>query len=266
MYFAKYYGHLGKNLNEFVTTLVTRPGYFIGTLLVPSKIAYVSALVLPFLFFPFARPLYLLPIAMPILVNILSNDKNILSQGYHYEAEIEPMLFAMALLAFKAPRLRNLWLAVLLVCFTHQSMLGIARWNVPNKNQRALAAELKRYVPNGRALAAPQRIAAHLTEHEKLYMFDYWQMEEDWKRAELVVIGFHGDWLGWYSWKTLNRKVLPKMLPELQQVHRSPAPTLLRIFEVRTPSVQGEAPQGDVAAPGTPHQGAAQPATVRSKT
>jgi len=247
MYFAKYYGHLGKNLNEFVTTLLTRPMYFISTLLVPSKLVYVAALTLPFLFLPFVRPLYWLPVALPILINILSNDENILARTYHYEAEIEPMLFASALVAFQSTRLRNLWLGLLLVGFTHESAIGIARWSFPSPAQRKLLAELNEHVPMDRAIAAPQRIAAHLTDREKLYMFDYWQMTEDWKRAELVVIGYHGDWLGWYSWKTLNKKVLPAMLPQLHEVYQSPTTPHFRIFEVlshtseKTPDVEPHA-------------------------
>ena len=45
MYFAKYYGHLGRNLHEFVMTFVTRPSYFFYSLFRPAKLAYVGALI-----------------------------------------------------------------------------------------------------------------------------------------------------------------------------------------------------------------------------
>jgi hypothetical protein len=200
MYFAKYYGHLGNDFSEFVSTFVTRPGYFIAELLRGPKLYYFAALLAPFLFFPLFRPIYLLPILPAVLVNILSNDP-------------------MAVIAFASSRFRALWLSVMLVVFTAPSALGVARWTVPTKAQRRLSEQLATHVPHDRAIAAPQRIAAHLTDREKLYMFDYWQMEEDWKRADLVVIGYHGASLGWYSWSTLHDEKLPKMLPHLRQVY-----------------------------------------------
>jgi hypothetical protein len=167
-----------------------------------------------------------------VLVNILSNDPNLLGRTYHYEAEISPALFAMAVIAFTASRLRPLWLAVLLVAFTAPSALGVARWNVPTPAQRRLLAQLREHVPHDKAIAAPQRIAAHLTDRERLYMFDYWQMEDDWKRADIVVLGYHGDSMGWYSTKTFELEKFPKMLPGLRQIYQDPKDPKFRLYEV----------------------------------
>ena len=247
MYFAKYYGHLGKDLPEFVTTALTRPVYFAYHLLKPRKLWYVGGLLLPFLFFPLRHPVYLLPVLPAILVNILSNNPSLLSAGYHYEAEIFPVLFAMGVIAMSTPRARAIWLAVVLVAFTSQSALGIARWTVPTKDQRRLAKLLDEHVPNDqRAIAAPQRIAAHLTDRERLYMFDYWLMEDDWKRADLLVVGFHGGSLGWYSWKLFTDRKLPRMLPYLRLVYQDEVDPRFRVFEV-LPSAKTAPP---TAAPG----------------
>jgi uncharacterized membrane protein len=242
MYFAKYYGHLGRDMSEFITTFVTRPMYFFASLLRPAKLEYIAILLMPFLFFPVFRPAYLLPVAPPVLVNILSNDPNTVARSFHYEAEISPALFAMAVVAFSGTRLqryRPLWLGVLLVAFTAPSALGIARWSVPTRAQRELHAQLVQHVPYDKAIAAPQRIAAHLTDRERLYMFDYWQMEEDWKRADIVVIGYHGDWLGWYSVHTLEAEKLPKMLPSLREIYSDKGSSRFRMFEV-DPASQSE--------------------------
>ncbi|HKP55107.1 MAG TPA: DUF2079 domain-containing protein [Polyangiales bacterium] len=234
MYFAKYYGHLGRSLGEFVVTFVTRPSYFAAELLRPEKLDYMAMLVAPFLFYPLFRPVYLLPVLPAVLVNILSNDPNLLGRTYHYEAEISPALFAMAVIAFTASRYRPLWLAVLLVAFTAPSALGVARWNVPTKAQRRLLAQLSEHVPHDKAIAAPQRIAAHLTDRERLYMFDYWQMEEDWKRADIVVLGYHGDSMGWYTTKIFEEEKFPKMLPELRIIYQDPKDPRFRLYEVDT--------------------------------
>lgn len=232
MYFAKYYGHLGKDLPEFVKTALTRPVYFAYHLLKPAKLWYVACLLAPFLFVPLLRPIYLLPVLPAILVNILSNNTTLISRTYHYEAEIFPALFAIAVGAMPTPRVRDVWLATLLVCFTSVSALGIARWSFPTPAQRRLASLLAAHVPHDRAVAAPQRIAAHLTDRPKLYMFDYWKMEDDWKRAEIVVTGFHGGWLGWYSWQTLQNKKLPRMRPYLRELYRDPEDPTFQVFEV----------------------------------
>ena len=232
MYFAKYYGHLGKDLPEFLQTALTRPGYFLYHLLKPAKLYYLGALLLPFLFFALRYPIYLLPVAPAILINILSNNSNLIALTYHYEAEIFPSLFAMAVIAFTHPRWRAIWLTVLLVAFTSKSSLGLARWNMPTRDQRNLQKLLAEHVPSDRAIAAPQRIAAHLTDHPKLYMFDYWQMEDDWKRAELVVVGFHANWLGWYDWRTLQKKKLPLMRPYMKQLYQDPSDPRFELFEV----------------------------------
>jgi uncharacterized membrane protein len=232
MYFAKYYGHLGNNLSEFIHTAITRPVYFAYHLLKPNKLLYLVGVLAPFLFFPLRYPLYALPIIPAILINILSNKPSMYSGDFHYEAEILPALFAMAVVALHHPRARAIWLVVMLTGFTSSSALATARWNVPTRAQRRLAKELAAHVPEDRAIAAPQRIAAHLTDRDRLYMFDYWLMEDDWKRADIVVVGYHGSSIGWYSWETLNEIKLVRMQPGLKLLYQSPEDPRFRVFEV----------------------------------
>lgn len=232
MYFAKYYSHLGQNLTEVMQTALTRPGYFLAQLLRVPKLYYLWGLFVPFLFFPLRYPLYFLPVLPPILVNILSNNESLISRGFHYEAEIYPALFAMAVIAFARTRWVGLWLAALLVGFTAPSPMSVSRMLLPNKVQRTLQAELSAHVPHDKAIAAPQRIATHLTDRDRLYMFDYWLMENDWKRADIVVVGFHGTSLGWYSWSVLQEEKLPQMLPNLRLIYESPTDPRFQVFEV----------------------------------
>ena len=232
MYFTKYYGHLGNNLSEFIHTALTRPVYFAYHLLKPKKLLYLAGVLAPFLLFPLRYPKYALPVLPAILINILSNKPSMFSAGYHYEAEILPALFAMAVVVLSHPRVRAVWLLVMLVGFTSSSALATARWNVPTKAQRQLAKDLAAHVPKDRAIAAPQRIAAHLTDRERLYMFDYWLMEDDWKRADLVVVGYHGSSLGWYRWEMLDEVKLVRMQPGLELIYQSPEDPRFRVFEV----------------------------------
>jgi uncharacterized membrane protein len=236
MYFAKYYGHLGRNLHEFVMTFVTRPSYFFASLLRPQKLLYIGALLLPFLFFPIVRPIYLLPVLPAVLVNILSNDPAMIARMFHYEAEITPALFAMAVIAFSQSRFRALWLAVTLVAFTAPSALGVARWNLPTAAQNRLRKQLDEHVPYDKAIAAPQRIATHLTDRKRLYMFDYWQMEDDYKRADIVVVGYHGKSMGWYTYKKFEEEKFPRMLPDLKEIYQDPKDPRFRLYEVEVQS------------------------------
>ena len=232
MYFAKYYGHLGNNLNEFAHTIITRPLYFLSTLLTVQKIEYLLAVFAPFLYLPIVRPQYLIPIIPALLVNIASNDSNLLSMGYHYEAEIYPTLFAMTLIGFGTTRLRSVWLAALLVLYSAPSAVATARRNRPTLVQQRLHDQLEQHVPQGVAVAAPQRLAAHLTRIPRLYMFDYWRMEQDWKRADVVVIGYPGDRMGWYGWPMLEYLKLPRMLPMLRPIYQDPNDPRFRVYEV----------------------------------
>jgi uncharacterized membrane protein len=232
MYFAKYYGHLGNNLGEFAHTIVTRPFYFLSTLLTLPKIEYLLAVFAPFLYLPIVRPQYLIPIIPALLVNIASNDGNLLSRTYHYEAEIYPTLFAMALIGFGTTRLRNVWLATMLVLYSAPSTMSIVRRNRPTAVQQRLHAQLEQHVPHGVAVAAPQRIAAHLTRIPRLYMFDYWRMEQDWKRADVVVVGYPGERMGWYGWPMLEYLKLPRMLPLLRPIYQDPNDPRFRVYEV----------------------------------
>jgi uncharacterized membrane protein len=255
MYFTKYYGHLGKDLPEFIHTALTRPIYFAYHLLKLPKLRYLAGVLAPFLFFPLRYPLYALPITPALLINMLSNKPSLYSANYHYEAEILPALFAMAVLAFAKKRLGSFWLVVMLVGFTSSSALAIARWSVPTRAQRWLAEALEEHVPHDRAVAAPQRIAAHLTDRDRLYMFDYWLMEDDWTRADVVVVGYHASSIGWYDWEMLDEVKLVRMAPGLKLTYQSPEDPRFRIFEVlpsakdlpsiAEPNATAESPAGE---------------------
>jgi hypothetical protein len=196
------------------------------------KLEYLAAVLAPFLFLPFVRPQYLLPIAPALFVNMASNDPNLLGRSYHYEAEIYPVLFAVALIAFRTTRVRGVWLAALLVLYSAPSASAAIRRSQPTPAQQRLRQQLATHVPSDQAVAAPQRIAAHLTAIPRLYMFDYWHMEQDWKRADLVVVGYPGERLGWYDWSVLEYLKLPRMLPLLRRAYQDPRDPHFRVYEV----------------------------------
>jgi hypothetical protein len=119
-----------------------------------------------------------------------------------------------------------------LVMFSVPSASATIRRNQPTAFQKRLREQLEWHVPRDVAVAAPQRIAAHLTRIPRLYMFDYWQMEQDWKRADVVVVGYPGERLGWYRWTVLEYLKLPRMRPLLRPLYQDPHDPNFRVFEV----------------------------------
>jgi len=240
-YFAKYYGHLGNSLGDFVHTALTRPLYFLGTLLTAKKIGYVATVLAPTLFIVLLRPSYLLPVLPALFINVASNDSNLFSLGYHYEAEIFPSLFCATLLLakdarlrrFRLPSLRLIWLAALLIGFTDRSPTHYITKYQPSDDHHAIARLLAEKVPSDVKIAANQRIAAHLTMHPQLYMMDYWLMENDWQRADAIVVAYPERHLGWYSWEVMEREKIPHWDDKLALVYRDPFLWHFRIWYKR---------------------------------
>jgi hypothetical protein len=236
MYFHKYYGHLGGSLTDVAQTVLMRPAVLAHTLLEPAKLKYLAALLLPFLLIHVRKPVLLLPALPAILLNLLSNHPSLTSRSFHYEAEIYPALFATSVVAFtQVRRYRALWLSVLLVACVARSPVAMARDIWITEHHRRLARQLTRYAPHDRSIAAPQIIAAHLTDREKLYMFDYFGMEEDWRRAQIVLIGFAGPQMGMYPWHTLYTTILPRMERGMRLVFQDPDDPRFRLYQTTAP-------------------------------
>jgi hypothetical protein len=66
-------------------------------------------------------------------------------------------------------------------------------------------------------------------------MFDYWGMENDWQRAEVVVIGYHGGYMGYYSWDRFMEEKLPKILPGVREIFVDPDDPRFRMYETIWP-------------------------------
>lgn len=233
MYYQKYYGQLGATPLEILTTVVTRPAVLAETLLAPDKLKYLAALLLPFLLVHLRKPLLLLPVLPAIAINMLSNDHNLTGRACHYESEIYPALFAMSVIAFtQARRARALWLAVMLVVGVGPSPISVARGIVITEHHRRLNRQLEAFAPSERSIATSQAIAAHLTDRKGLYMFDYYGMQDDWRRADVFLIGFPAPTVGIYSWYTLIKRVLPQMEQGMREIFRDPNDPRFRLYEV----------------------------------
>lgn len=232
MYYSKYYGHLGSSPSEIIKNVVARPALLVETLFTSAKIKYVLALLLPFLLIHVRKPVLLLPVLPAIAINVLSNDPYLIKSICHYDSEIYPALFAMGVIAFtQAGRFRALWLAVMVVACLGPSPVAVARGIVVNQHHARLRKQLEDYAPHDRSIAAPQAIAAHLTDRKGLYMFDYFGMQDDWSRAEVVLIGFATPMAGIYRWSTLNRTILPEMEKRMRLVFQAPDDPRFRLYE-----------------------------------
>lgn len=99
--FIDRYSHLGKDLPEVLTTLVTRPGFVLATTLTPAKMGYLMALVGPLAFLPLLGGGALVIVAPALARNLLSNQPAQYSLDLHFAAPAVPLLFYAAILGFE---------------------------------------------------------------------------------------------------------------------------------------------------------------------
>lgn len=228
-YFAKYYGHLGSDFGSFARTLLTRPFYVLSTLLTPKKLSYIVRILAMTGFVVLLRPRLLLPALPALLINLLSNDPNLFSFHYHYEAEIIPMLVCGIIAdppkwTYKAI---TPWRAF---AFAQLLALGMSptaalRTFAPTADDYALQKALHERVVKvsaREAVAATQRVAAHLTEIPRLYIIDYLGHERDYQRADVVVAAYPDHKLGFVDAAEFERTTVPLLDATLSKTYEDP--------------------------------------------
>ena len=87
------YTHLGGSLKEVITTIFTNPGIILKTIFTLKKIVYVFCILVPFSFVHLLYPKYLLLVSVPFALNLLTNYPAQITRDYHYDIEIQVILF-----------------------------------------------------------------------------------------------------------------------------------------------------------------------------
>lgn len=171
------YAQLGNTPTDLLINLATNPIPFVRTLLHPSRIVYVLALLLPTLYLPFLRPAFLLPALWVLLPNLLSARPQQCSSLYHYDALILPFITLAMLRAWCAlerrdgPRLfikiiPRLTIAALLILCANSRVWFWAAESIPNLARRDAFAQLAATVPPDAPLTASLNLGPHLLRRQ----------------------------------------------------------------------------------------------------
>lgn len=91
-----YFSDYGANPTQIVKGLVMSPNKIITTILEPSRTAYLTKLFEPVGYLSIFFPLFLIFAAPDLLINMLSNNKQLHEIYYQYTATITPFLFLCA--------------------------------------------------------------------------------------------------------------------------------------------------------------------------
>jgi uncharacterized membrane protein len=250
LYFTKYYGHLGQNISEVVSSLLLKPILVIETVFTKDKLFYLLKIFGPFLFAVFLRPYFLIPVIPALMVNLLTSHPYLFSARFHYEAEIYPWLFVSSILLSRDPifierwhwllrklALRHLpttqsfrvaWLLVML-CFFGGKSLAWYSGSYPISHEQLvirnyLLAEKTQWV-NAR-VAAFEPLAQHLTSVHHLFLLDRWR-DADW-----VIIAYptgKGSWA--HSIEEIETAIIPEMSKDFELSYQDPVYPTFRIWK-----------------------------------
>lgn len=258
VYFAKYYGHIGKSLPEFIHTIVTRPLYVVGTFLTPQKLFYMFTFLWPFAYLPLLSPVVLLPALPALFVNLASNHEYMLSQHFHYEAEILPMTFCALLIALANGSIvaRVAWLqakfkraptdlahSVPLILCIYWLIVGAGRGPEhyvrkfrPDDTHFHIQLMLDHQLPEFDVpIAANQHLAPHLAgRFSRLYLMDHPGNENDTDRAKILVLAQANRVFSVVPSKEFETELVPRVSKGFDLIYRDELVPSLRIWQ-RTP-------------------------------
>ncbi len=264
VYFEKYYGHIGADASEFVLTSLTRPWYVISTLITWPKLFYLFRLCAPFLFIHFIRPVFLIPIAPAIALNVLSNWDRMVSMDFNYESEIYPYLFAsmvilakdqiainrlscllrrVRLLALNAPIKRKIIiratiLILLVTLYSGMTPLFHSSFYRSQPEQVHIRMMLKKLVHETDIVAASEKLPPLLSHLQYIYYLD------EWHKANKVVIAYPDFDRFWqFSFEKIEGEIIPLIEKDFILTYRDPKYPTFRIWErkikLSTPSTNG---------------------------
>lgn len=252
VYFAKYYGHIGGTMREFLLTSLTRPFYVLSTVITVPKMIYLLRLFAPFAFIHFLRPVYLVPILPSIMINVLSNWDRLISMDFNYESEIFPYLFATSVILAADPavrarlyaisRLPGRWLrmpfvrpglsarvvviTVLFVFFSGSSPAFHYSFNRPEQFQIHLRMMLPKLIDRADRVAAIEKVAPHLSHLRHIYYLN------EWEKSDKIVIAYPDFQRLWqYGFEEIETKIVPQFDEKYELWYRDARYPLFRVWK-----------------------------------
>ncbi len=184
-----HYGHLGSSPGAIVAHLLRHPIATLRELATPARLLYVPRLLVPVAALPLLRPRWLLPIAAPVAINLLSQFPTAVQIHSHYTTLAVPFVIVAAvhgfahLLAVGAERPAR-WAAaascaVLAGTLHMQHRAGVLPFIARRYDPNAFVADSRmtaldtvvNVIPGDAAVAAPDYVLPHLAERVRIFRY-----------------------------------------------------------------------------------------------
>lgn len=182
-----HYGHLGSSPAEIIKHLVFHPIETLRTLATPARLLYLPRLLVPVAFLPLLRPRWLIPVAAPLAINLLSEFPTAIQIHSHYSILATPFIIAAgvhgaAQVMFSAGQHANHWgLATIIAVFLGTAHMQHRAGVVPFIGQRfdlsAMVSDSRTealstvvdLIPSDASVRGPDFLLPHIAERPRLY-------------------------------------------------------------------------------------------------
>ena len=180
----QYYSDFGASPGEIVRNIITSPVQTINTLFQTEQIDYLRKLFIPLGYLSFLSPQILVFAIPDLLINLLSQNKQMHEIYYQYSATITPFLFISAIFAVRAINKKlpivgkeSLAIAVLLLSLFAQDSFGpLPFTNKPQdemfkkgRENREIIKERISQIPIESSVTASNNLGAHLSQRQNIY-------------------------------------------------------------------------------------------------
>ncbi len=184
-----HYGHLGSSPGGIVAHLLAHPIDTLRALATPIRLLYIPRLLLPFAFLPLLRPRWLLPAAVPVAINLLSQFPTAAQVHSHYSTLTVPFLLVSAVhgaahVMVLGGRHAERWglaaaAAVLLGSLHMQHRAGMIPVLARRHDPGAYVADARKtaldtvvnIIPGDAAVSAPDFLLPHLAERVRIFRY-----------------------------------------------------------------------------------------------
>ncbi|MEM4270698.1 MAG: DUF2079 domain-containing protein, partial [Candidatus Pacearchaeota archaeon] len=180
-----YYSEFGESPSSIIKNLVFSPFKTAGLIFEPKKIEYLKMLFWPTGFLAFLYPLTLIFAVPDLLINTLSNNKQLSDIYYQYASAIIPFIFISSIYGVDIlrkiiPKLTNFQI-ILFLLFTSSSasylygpLPGAKNSNLdmfikPYENKKELKNFLSSLPPDS-SIAATNNLGAHLSHRQEIFV------------------------------------------------------------------------------------------------
>jgi uncharacterized membrane protein len=184
-----HYGHLGGSPLDIVKNLLAHPLATLSALATPVRVLYVPRLLVPVAFLAVLRPRWLLPIAAPVAINLLSQFPTAVQIHSHYTTLVVPFVIVAAIHGFAHVMVTggphgDRWglVAAALVAagsLHMQRRAGVLPELSRRYDPRAYIADartpsldlVRSLIPSDASVAAPDYLLPHIAERRRIFRY-----------------------------------------------------------------------------------------------